>query len=33
VDARTLRAAAGTFCDLLALAAQTMEAFPPLPPA
>jgi tRNA threonylcarbamoyladenosine modification (KEOPS) complex Pcc1 subunit len=32
VDARTLRAAVGTFCDLLGVAARTLEAFPPLPP-
>lgn len=30
VDVRTLRAAAGTFCDLLALACRAIEAFPPL---
>jgi EKC/KEOPS complex subunit PCC1/LAGE3 len=30
VDARTLRAAVGTFCDLLRLATETLEAFPPL---
>ncbi len=30
VDARTLRAAVGTFCDLLRLASETLEAFPPL---
>jgi EKC/KEOPS complex subunit PCC1/LAGE3 len=29
-DARTLRAAVGTFCDLLRLATETLEAFPPL---
>ncbi len=27
VDVRTLRAAVGTFCDLLALATRTLEAF------
>lgn len=32
VDARTLRASVGTFCDLLALATRTAEAFPPLEP-
>jgi hypothetical protein len=32
VDARTLRAAVGTFCDLLGVAARALEAFPPLPP-
>ena len=29
VDARTLRAAVGTFCDLLGLATRTLEAFGP----
>lgn len=28
-DVKSLRAAVGTFCDLLGLAARTMEAFPP----
>lgn len=27
VDMRTLRAAVGTFCDLLGLASRTLEAF------
>jgi tRNA threonylcarbamoyladenosine modification (KEOPS) complex Pcc1 subunit len=30
VDVRTLRAAVGTFLDLVALSARTLEAFPPL---
>jgi len=30
IDARTLRAAVGTFCDLLRLASETLETFPPL---
>lgn len=30
VDMRTLRAAVGTFCDLLGLASRTLEAFGPL---
>ena len=29
VDMRTLRAAVGTFCDLLNLATRTLEAFGP----
>ncbi len=29
VDARTLRAAVGSFCDLLGLATRTLEAFGP----
>ena len=29
VDVRTLRAAVGTFCDLLALATRTLERFGP----
>lgn len=29
VDVRTLRAAVGTFCDLLGLASRTLEAFGP----
>ncbi|PSC75529.1 hypothetical protein C2E20_1303 [Micractinium conductrix] len=29
VDMRTLRAAVGTFCDLLGLASRTLEAFGP----
>lgn len=29
VDMRTLRAAVGTFCDLLGLATRTLEAFGP----
>jgi len=33
VDMRTLRAAVGTFCDLLALATRTLEAFGPGSPA
>ncbi len=28
VDIRTLRAAVGAYCDLLALAARTLETFP-----
>lgn len=32
VDARTLRAAVGTFYDLLALATRTLEAFGPAQP-
>ncbi|EIE21300.1 hypothetical protein COCSUDRAFT_83524 [Coccomyxa subellipsoidea C-169] len=31
-DARTLRAAVGTFYDLLALATRTLEAFGPAQP-
>ena len=29
IDMRTLRAAVGTFCDLLGLATRTLEAFGP----